>query len=142
VLSAEQLAGILNLTLTRVGGADSRRAPRVECSGRVRVRLGPEGAAFDAEVKDLSVRGIGIIFPRRLERGASFVTHQGRLVGPGVEVLCVAAHCREVSQGRYLIGAEFAGVIEPSPQPATELEAARVRRALLDEPGAPRRPLA
>lgn len=72
-------------------------------------------------VRDLSAAGIGIIHTHRLEQREQFILRIPAV--PGVlsasAVLCTVAHCRPVGLGIYMIGAHYAGLIDPAHAPTT-----------------------
>jgi hypothetical protein len=97
--------------------ADRRRSPRVETRGPVRGRV--LSGDIDVEVREISLGGMSIETPARLEVGAvlTFVLRLGD--GSETEISGRVVYCRPLDAAagsRYVSGVQFAGNDESDPQ--------------------------
>ncbi|HYE19975.1 MAG TPA: PilZ domain-containing protein [Tepidisphaeraceae bacterium] len=114
LLSAEQFSEITR-ELEHGGVAtgretEHRRAPRAHPRALVSVIPVEDGrwaTPVTAMVRDVSSRGVNILFARTMKRGSQFVVRLPREDGPCAQFLCTVAHARELRDGQYGIGAEF-----------------------------------
>ncbi len=113
-----------HLTLSLGGGSapeyagEHRGDPRLGLIGRAMIIPCPARCGrrpVSVAVRDLSAAGIGIVHTNRLERGEQFILRIPAAAGgsPTSAVLCTIAHCRPVGLGVYMIGAHYAGLIDP-----------------------------
>ena len=117
IASKDQLqlsAELFNEILHNLRGAkdpdDSRDFPRVGV--RNRVTLTPlnnsdDTATLSARVRDLSPHGIGLLTERPLMRDSRFAIRLPVASGPELTVIYKVAHCSQVGQGLYGVGAEL-----------------------------------
>jgi len=138
MLSAEQFASILK-TGTQPYDAQPgmRRAPRVPHRGQVSITFNSARGELRQAValRDLSARGIGLLYRTSLASGSTFVAHLPREAGGELAVLCTVAHCQPLPDGLFAIGAEFTCVITNSPQDMSNRgEMDRIRTAVLNLP--------
>src|SRR4051812_41534543 len=115
-LSAESFRELAT-ALTGKPAADNerRRSNRVEVQTRVPLSLFSKGHQLPAVpimVRDVSPRGINILYPEPLAGGTQF-TVQISGVGKKINLLCTVMHSRQVSTGLHSIGAEFTCVLPP-----------------------------
>ena len=132
-LSAEQFADIINSLSapSATGGPEKRRAPRVihRCRASIFVGKDPLGGARTAVVvRDLSSRGVCILYSAELPRGTEFVLQLDRAGGVPVHILATVAHCRRHDKGLYAIGAEFTCLLNAAPPPDRRSAATDVKR--------------
>jgi hypothetical protein len=67
-----------------------------------------DGNSFYADVKDISILGIGLISVEKYPAGASFVVATGPNGQALADVLTVEiCHATELSDGRWLLGCKF-----------------------------------
>ncbi len=89
---------------------ERREGPRVAIAGTVRLyRFNASGGLADAEparVRDLSARGLGLIYHGALAPGTTFVLEMGR-GEQTVTALCLAMHCTRFDPDLHRIGAKF-----------------------------------
>ena len=144
-LTAEQFAEIVE-TVQRGGGRESgrdkRRAPRAEQAATVVItpvagtpaRPMPQ-RAISVTVRNVSSRGLAILLNQHLPKGDQFVLRMNRVAGQNgpVSLLCSVAHCRRINANLFLVGAEFACVINPNDPAACDdaMERHRISNAIL-----------
>jgi hypothetical protein len=118
-LRADQYQQIVKqLRSETVSGRSSERrgSPRVGLRAQVRIipcRTGIEPTAITAWVRDVSVEGVGFIFPMALEAGTYLVMSLPIADGedPTLDLLFVVVRCNPLSNGHFSIGASFQRVI-------------------------------
>jgi hypothetical protein len=130
-LSAEMLA---NGTGSNID--ERRRAARIDVHSRVPIALLSKGKLLPAVpilVKDISPRGVNILFPEPLEAGQQFTLE---LSSPrnSITLLCNVMHCRRDESGLHSIGAEFTCVLpaDNSKQRVDEQTLKRIQQSVLD----------
>jgi hypothetical protein len=71
-------------------------------------------------IRDLSSVGIAVVHNQRLVQGEQFILRVPALDGQNIStaVLCTVVHWRLVGSGVYMIGARFAGLVQPTGAPA------------------------
>ncbi|HSI35213.1 MAG: PilZ domain-containing protein [Phycisphaerae bacterium] len=114
LLSAEQFSDITR-ELARGGvttgrAAEHRRAPRAHPRALVSVIPVEDGrwaTPVTAMVRDVSSRGVNILYARAMKLGSQFVVRLPREDGPCAQFLCTVAHSRDLRDGQFGIGAEF-----------------------------------
>src|SRR5215216_4062854 len=123
-LSAEQFAEIvqaLQATPRPANQDEQRRAPRIARDVRLSITPIVDGHAqtsYDAQVENLSSRGLGIRDGNKLRNGAQFTISLPHENGSIVPILCTVIHCRTVQRNLYRIGAEFTCIVsEPVGSP-------------------------
>ena len=132
--SFRELAKALTGKKLSDGGNERRRSARVKVQTRVPLSMVSRGEALPSVpimVRDVSPRGINILYPEALPAGQQFTVQLSG--GPkGVILLCTVMHSKQVSSGLHSIGAEFTCVV-PSPRPRNEDERTekRIRDSLL-----------
>jgi hypothetical protein len=97
-------------------GKERRRSTRVEVKTRIPLSMVSKGMhlpAVPVMVRDVSPRGINILYPQSLATGQQFTV---RLKGSEktIRLLCTVMHSRQVSNGLHSIGAEFTCVLPAS----------------------------
>ena len=136
-LSPETFRELTNALGSTKEGApnERRRSTRVDVQTRVPlslIRKGEHRPAVPIMVRDVSPRGINIVFPQRLDSGQQFTVLLGG--SKGFLMLCTVMHSRPLSDGLHSVGAEFtcvlpkAGSAKP-PSDAKTLE--RIRNSVL-----------
>ena len=90
---------------------DKRGSPRVGLRTKVAIVTGSAGpidaAPIEVWLRDLSAGGMGIVHNHEMERGAPFVAHFPRRLGPALRVLYEVAHCKRLAKDLYSIGAKL-----------------------------------
>ncbi len=116
---------------------ERRRSQRVDVQSRVPLSLIKQGETLPAVpimVKDVSPRGINIIYPEPLPAGQQF-TVQLLETAKKITLLCTVLHSRALSSGLHSVGAEFTCVL-PTPHermPGDErVIEERIRHSMLD----------
>ena len=92
-----------------VAGHERRREPRMAVQGMGKVAA--PGTAVDTaatvHVQDVSLGGACLIASCDLAVGEQLVLVLEGRDGSAVSLLCSVAHCRQVSQDMYVVGAQF-----------------------------------
>jgi len=114
---------------------ERRRSARVEVRSRVPIALLCKGELLPAipiMVKDISPRGVNILFPEPLQAGQQFTLE---LSSPreAITLLCNVMHCRLDESGLHSIGAEFTCVLpaDSSKQRVDEQTQKRIQQSML-----------
>ena len=115
---------------------ERRRSARIEVQSRVPLSLMDNDEALPPVpimVRDVSPRGINIIYPEPLPAGQQF-TVQLLETSKKITLLCTVLHSRPLSSGLHSIGAEFTCVLPMSRQKGAGDERARqrIRQSMLD----------
>lgn len=116
-------------------GNERRRSNRVEVQTRVPLSIFSKGQQMPSVpimVRDVSPRGINILYPEPLSGGQQFTVE---ISGGGkkVHLLCTVMHSRRVSSGLFSIGAEFTCVLPNHlPLPCDDREVKHIRDSILD----------
>jgi PilZ domain len=129
------------LTRSMAGSAvvsqnERRRSRRVEVKSRVPLSLIKDGQALAAVpimVKDVSPRGINIVYPEALTPGQQFTVQL--LEGTQkITLLCTVLHSRPLASGLHTIGAEFTCVLPTPREKDSDDNRAqeRIRHSMLD----------
>lgn len=94
-----------------VAGSERRREPRmaVQGVGKVATPGGPVDAAETVHVQDVSLGGACLVASKDLAVGEQLVLVLEGRDGSAVSLLCSVAHCRQVSDDVYMVGAQFLG---------------------------------
>ena len=117
---------------------DKRRAARCEMRIAVKISFDPlaDLASWkDAEMRDLSPRGVRVATDQAMTPGTSFLISLPAVGGSGATpLLCRSVHCQQVGNRLFVIGAEFIGKVDPQPKPQNDssAEEERIRRSILD----------
>jgi hypothetical protein len=115
---------------------ERRRSRRVEVNSRVPLSLIENGeslAAVPIMVKDVSPRGINIVYPEALTPGQQFTVqlleHTQRIT-----LLCTVLHSHPMESGLHTVGAEFTCVLPtPREKPSGDKRVLdRIRHSMLD----------
>ncbi|HEX3358872.1 MAG TPA: PilZ domain-containing protein [Tepidisphaeraceae bacterium] len=138
-MSAESFRELANAITGKQLEADKerRRSTRVEVQTRLPLSLVLKGEHLPAVpimVRDVSPRGINILYPQTLPAGQQF-TVQIISGGKTITLLCTVLHSRQVVNGLHSIGAEFTCVLpEKGCRPATtdEQTLKRIRESVLE----------
>ena len=138
-LSAQQFERILGSLRASPDArqGDKRRAPRVRHLGAVSITAPGQTKPTQAQLRNLSVRGLCLAASQPLERGDQFITHVSRPGMPDAALLCTVVHSRKTAAGLYSIGAEFTCLLEgpTAPKPAAQTcdggDLERIRRSVL-----------
>jgi hypothetical protein len=116
-------------------GTERRRSTRVEVQTRLPLSLFSKGQQMPSVpimVRDVSPRGINILYPEALPAGTQFTVE---ITGGGkkIHLLCTVMHSQRVSSGLFSIGAEFTCVL-PShlPLPNDDRAVKHIRESILD----------
>ena len=120
-----------------VDGKERRRSERVEVHTRVPLSIIDKGEARPAVpimVRDVSPRGINIVYPQRMSQGQQFLV---QLVegSKKIRLLCTVMHSRPLSNGLHSVGAEFTCVLPSNvtSQPSVDAQTLeRIRNSVLD----------
>lgn len=95
--------------------ADRRGAPRylptapLSCHLTAMIREGQ----WSAEVRDISVEGVGLLTAKDFERGTILGVHLGNAFGTYLRFIMVQVmHSVAQTDGRFLLGGEFVGRLE------------------------------
>jgi hypothetical protein len=104
-----QMATILDPVRGGVAGSERRREPRmaVQGVGKLTSPGAPVDAADMVHVQDVSLGGACLVASRDLAVGEQLVLVLEGRDGSAVSLLCSVAHCRQVSDDVYLVGAQF-----------------------------------
>ena len=113
-LSPETFRELTSALGVRKEGApdERRRSIRVDVRTRIPLSLVDKGQhqpAVPIMVRDVSPRGINIVFPQRLDAGQQFTVMLGGQ--KGFLMLCTVMHSQSLSNGMHSIGAEFTCVL-------------------------------
>ena len=118
-------------------GAERRRSSRVEVKTRVPLSIIENGAVRPAVpilVRDVSPRGINILYPHHMSSGQQFIV-QLLESSRKINLLCTVMHSHELGNGLHGIGAEFTCVLPNSPDVkdhTDEKTLQRIRDSVLD----------
>ena len=84
-------------------------------------------------VRDVSPRGINILYPTQLRAGQQFTVHLEGESGRPIGLLCTVMHSRQLSSGLHSVGAEFTCVLPSSPEkpPPDQQTMNRIRDSVL-----------
>lgn len=135
-LSAETFRELAHsLTGVKMADNERRRSARVEVQTRVPLSLIDKGEHLEAVpimVRDVSPRGINIVYPQSLPVGQQF-TVQLLESAKKITLLCTVMHSHPLDSGLHSIGAEFTCVL---PTPAEghlndDVIEERIRKSLL-----------
>jgi hypothetical protein len=130
-LAAEMLA---NGTGSKVD--ERRRSHRVDVKMRVPVALLRKGALMPAApilVRDISPRGVKILYPEPLEAGEQFTMELSSPKNP-IKLLCIVTNCRRDQSGLHSVGAEFTCVLSEATDgaEADETMRRRIQQSMLE----------
>jgi hypothetical protein len=138
-LTARQFAEMVNHLKgpSRFGGSsDQRRAPRVERQAQIAIVPIVEGqprTPVSVDVKNVSSRGLGFVYDRKLKAGSQFLVNLGPQGGEAVEMLCTVVHCDAAGKGVYAVGAEFTCLAPTAAAGAADPAASeRIRNSMLE----------
>jgi hypothetical protein len=120
--------------------SERREHPRVEFGQRASafrlIKSVPQRAQIIL-IRDMSVKGVGILHSEELEIGDEFVLDVSKFVGRPLGIRCLVERCEAGGSGgtQFVIGATFEQLIEspeelePAPEPAeVEIATPRPRR--------------
>lgn len=143
-LTAQQFAEIVEAVqrdAKRDNGRDKRRAPRAEQQATVVITpvagtpARPQPTkALSVTVRNFSSRGAAVILNQYLPKGEQFVLRLARVGSPKpVSILCTVAHCRRINPTMFVVGAEFACVVDENNPGACDdaMEQHRISSAIL-----------
>lgn len=131
-LTAEQFSQLIGGIAG--GRADLRRAERISREAPAAIIPlvdGRPGSPVSVRIRDLSPRGVGMMYHSTMERGTQFILRLARADNQLIPLLCHVCHSRKVVGGSYLIGAEFLCIYTPSPGETPE-DVDAIRRKILD----------
>jgi hypothetical protein len=104
-----RMATILDPVRGAVAGSERRREPRMVVQGVG--KLATPGAAVESadmvHVQDVSLGGACLIASKDLAVGEQLVLVLEGRDGSAVSLLCSVAHCRQVTDDVYMVGAQF-----------------------------------
>jgi hypothetical protein len=139
-LTADQLgtlSAMLRIAGTRKAPSERRRTPRLDVRASVSVALvedGESGPAIAMRVRDISPRGVALLYTQAMRVGQQLVLTLQRADGPPVQILCTVVHCHPGKGRLHTLGAEFTCALSELPAPlvpvSAELE--RIKRSMLD----------
>jgi hypothetical protein len=135
MLTVHQLASVVAADLSpHEVEHELRRARRFAYHGQAKITMSsaPNAPSQEVSVLDLSARGLRMLYPVRLARGATFVARLPRIGQPELAVLCTVAHCQQRPNGMFTIGVEFTCVLSDAPTAEDNEETQnRIRSAIL-----------
>jgi hypothetical protein len=104
-----RMATILDPVRGAVPGSERRREPRmaVQGVGKVAVPGAPVESADMVQVQDVSLGGACLIASKDVAVGEQLVLVLEGRDGSAVSLLCSVAHCRQVADDMYMVGAQF-----------------------------------
>ena len=104
-----RMATILDPVRGALAGSERRREPRmsVQGVGKLATPVAPVEAADMVHVQDVSLGGACLIASKDLAVGEQLVLVLEGRDGSAVSLLCSVAHCRQVSDDVYMVGAQF-----------------------------------
>jgi hypothetical protein len=142
-LTAEQFSELVESVqraAQRDHGKDKRRAPRIDQNAQVVITpVGGKDASpqhkqsVSVTVRNLSPRGMAILVNQWLKKGDQFVMKLNSRTGADVAMLCTVAHCRRINANLFLVGAEFACIVNDKPAAREDdaLERHRISTAIM-----------
>ena len=91
--------------------ADRRMAPRFEATGKVSCHpsCGRPGELWPGHVRDISRTGIGLIMPRRWERGTILLLEVSPEGGAPRSLCACVIHSTRLSEASYIVGCAHGG---------------------------------
>ena len=115
-------------------GKERRRSGRVKVEARVPLSLILKGEHLPPApiiVRDVSPRGINILYPQFLPGGQQFTVQLSS--GPkAVTLLCTVMHSQLLANGLYSVGAEFTCVLPVARPAADGTTEKRIRESMLE----------
>jgi hypothetical protein len=138
-LSAElydQIAASLRSDSVR--DKDKRREPRVGMAGEADlITVGSDGkrVAGLVRIRDVSVNGIGFCSTQPLDLGQRFVVQLQAGNGERLWLVCLAAYCRKINHGNYIVGARIKQHM--GAEQIRKVEAQTAATALVSKPETP-----
>lgn len=117
---------------------DKRRARRMSLRIAMQIRPYADGSherTLQAEMQDISARGLCIRVKQPIHEGSSFlvqlpVENHNQPIAP---LICQVVHCQDQGDHSFLVGAEFVGQLDSQPKDTGELlnEEERIRNSIL-----------
>jgi hypothetical protein len=95
---------------------DLRRHPRLQKSGQVQLHVTYQRQPLLAQLRDISVGGIGFVFREAMEQGMTFTIRFTTDAGSRT-IKYKVVRCRRLERGRYDIGAEIIHVSREKKEP-------------------------
>ena len=89
---------------------EQRAVPRVpgDTFGPLQLRAEPMAMSFSANVRDVSIQGIGLFGEQAFAVGTSFVVKSGpNGIAPPIELTAQLRHATMLADGRWLLGCRF-----------------------------------
>ena len=104
-----RVATILDPMRTASKGNERRREPRMAVQGQGKLASpgAPVDSAVVAQVQDVSLGGASLLASERLSVGEQLVLVLQAPDGRAMSLLCAVAHCRQMADDIYQIGAQF-----------------------------------
>ncbi len=142
-LSTEHLAAVLDslgATGVQKENEENRRAPRRGIQARASIVMhdssnnsSPNRPAIPVVLRDVSARGVGLLYLESMELGTQFVLNVPRGKSAPLTVLCTVAHSRALQKELFAIGAEFTCVLsgKKADTSAIDREAERIREKMM-----------
>jgi hypothetical protein len=132
MLTVQQLAAIVAADLAPDStDHELRRARRFAFHGQIQIQFSEADSQPEAvTVLDIAARGLRVVHPTELPRGATFVAQLPRYQSTPLRVLCTVAHSQPRANGLFTVGAEFTCVLS-EPGAVDERAQERIRRAIL-----------
>jgi hypothetical protein len=93
---------------------DKRREPRVGLAAEadyVMVNEKGKRVAGVLRVRDVSVSGVGLVFPQEMPKKQRFVVQLKKKNDDPLWLICLTAHCRKVDGNFYSVGARIEQVL-------------------------------
>jgi HD-like signal output (HDOD) protein len=122
-------------------GVECRQDQRPTKAGPATIILLASRRPVSVKLRDLSTRGVGILYSQALHRNDQFLLLLPEMVVTAKKaILCSVVYCRMVSTGEYEIGAQFVNVVtnDAVPPPVNNASALRssvLAATLAEEPG-------
>jgi hypothetical protein len=98
------------------GTRENRRHPRRQKAGQIHLRVTYQRQPLIAQLRDVSVGGIGFVYREAMEQGMTFTVHLTTTEGSR-SIKYKVVRCRRLEKGRYDIGAEIIHVSRERKQP-------------------------
>ena len=97
-------------------GPNLRKHPRKQKSGQIRLHVTYQRQPLVAQLRDISVGGIGFVYREAMERGMTFTIQLSTETGDR-SIKYKVIRCRWIERGRYDIGAEIIHVSREKKEP-------------------------
>lgn len=120
-------------------GSERREHPRVEFGRRATIiplTDGKPGHARIVVIRDMSLKGVGMLESEKMEQLEEFVLDVSKFVGRPLGIRCAVERCEAGGSGgtQFIVGATYEEILEsaemliPAPDEALDLESSRPKR--------------